>query len=80
VVTRWCGVTCARRSNQNFALALDLRREDAVEGGDAVGGDDEEVAVVHLVDVAHLAAPREPEPGEGSLGDCSRAGHVGVQK
>ncbi len=48
----------ARERGEHFAFARDLRREDAVEGGDAVGGDDEQVVFVHLVHVAHLAAPQ----------------------
>ena len=48
----------ARERGEHLAFARDLRREDAVEGGEAVGGDDEQAVFAHLVHVAHLAAPQ----------------------
>ena len=44
---------------QDFAFARDGRRQDAVEGRDAVGRDDQQVAVVNAVNVAHFAAAEQ---------------------
>ena len=56
---------------EDLSLVGDAGREDDVERGDAVGGDEQE-RVAEVVDVADFAAAGEWE-GEGGLGDG--AGH-----
>jgi hypothetical protein len=53
-----------RELRQHFALVGNAGAEDVVEGGDAIGGDEEQV-VSDLIDVADLAAPVEFQIGEG---------------
>ena len=48
---------------ENFALVGTSGSEDVIEGGDAIGGDDEQVRA-EIVDVANLAAPRERQTVE----------------
>ena len=71
-----------RELREDLPLVRDAGREHAVEGGDAVGRDEEE-AVAEVVDVAHLSAARRREPRQGSLehgfghAPDSRAGTTG---
>ena len=65
-VIRWLGTTSLVSSNQNSAavrqdlsLARDRRRQDDVEGREAVRRDDEQALVAQIVDVADLAAAQE---------------------
>ena len=44
---------------EDLALVGDRRGQDVVEGRDAVAGDDDEVLVAWLVDVAHLASAQK---------------------
>ena len=53
--------------SENKPLIGDAGGQDDVEGGDAVGGDDEQL-VAQVVDVAHLAAGVERQL-QGSLGE-----------
>jgi hypothetical protein len=53
-----------RHLGEDLALARDGVRQDDVERGQAVGGDDEQVVRVRLVDVAHLAAMEQLQVGK----------------
>jgi hypothetical protein len=52
---------------EDTTLVRDAGTEDIVEGGDAVGGDEEELVLVERVDVAYLAAGSERETAEIGL-------------
>jgi hypothetical protein len=43
-------------ARENAALVRDARRQNPIEGADAIAGDDDE-PVAQIVDIAHLAAP-----------------------
>jgi hypothetical protein len=58
---------------QHFALARNRVRQDDVEGGQAVGGDDQQLVGVDGVDVADLALVEEGQAGDG--GFEKRSGH-----
>jgi hypothetical protein len=58
---------------QHRALARDRVGQDHVEGGEAVGGDDQQLVVADGVDVAHLAAPSS---GRLLMLDSNRRGVV----
>ena len=60
------------QTGEECALVRDRLLEDDVEGRQAVGGDEEQVAIVDLVRLAHLAAMHEPQPLEVRRGQ----GHV----
>ena len=45
-----------RETGEDAPLVGDLRRQDDVEGRDAVGGDEQQPLVVERVQLAHLAA------------------------
>ena len=64
-----------REPGQDPPLVGDAGTEDDVEGGDPVGGDEED-SISEVVDVAHLAAPRRREPGEEGLE--KGFGHSGI--
>ena len=44
-------------SCEHFAFTFDRRRQDSVERGDAIRGDDEQAFIIDFVDVAHFTAP-----------------------
>ena len=52
-----------RELREHLALVRDARAEDVVEGGDAIGRDDQQL-VAEIVDVAHLAASGKCESGK----------------
>ena len=56
-----------RNLREDDAFAGDRRAEDAVEGGDAVGGDEQDLVVADGVNVANLTAGDEREVGDGGL-------------
>ena len=56
-----------RELGEDAALVGDAGGEDVVEGGDAVGGDEEKLVVAEVVDVAHLAAGGERKIAEAGL-------------
>jgi hypothetical protein len=58
---------------QHFALARNRVGQDDVEGGQAVGGDDEQLVGVDGVDVADLALGDERQAGDGGFEE--RSGH-----
>ena len=72
------GVECLepedRQRGEHSSLERDARAEDGIEGGYAVGCDDEELAV-EFVEVADLSAAQELEVVETGFGDGSRQFH-----
>ena len=52
---------------QDAALVGNAGGQNVVEGGDAVGGDEEQLLVAEAVHIAHLAAGMKVEIGEVSL-------------
>ena len=50
---------------EHFALAGNGRGQDHVEGGQAIGLDDQQALVVHRVDVAHFAAMEQLQRAHG---------------
>ena len=54
---------------QDDALPRNGIAEDDIEGGHAVGGDDEQRLFINVVDVAHLAAAAHAETGQAGGGD-----------
>ena len=52
---------------QDASLVRDAGGENVVEGGDAVGGDEQQMVVVEGVDVADFAAGVQLEVGEVGL-------------
>ena len=61
---------------QQLALAGYRVGHDHVEGGDAVGGDEQQVAIVDLVDVAHLAAGDQRQVEMGFLNGLAHVGQL----
>ena len=60
-------------AGEHRALVGDRLVEDDVEGAQAIGGDEEQMAVVDLEGLAHLPAVHERQPGE--VRGCQ--GHIG---
>jgi hypothetical protein len=65
-----------RHRRQHRPLLGDGVGQDDVEGGKAVGGDDEQAVGIDGVDIAHLAPGKERQAGEGGIEE--RGGHGGV--
>lgn len=62
-----------RKLSQHLAFVGDLRRQDMVESGDAIGGDEEQI-VTNFVDVPYLASCMQRQSGQFGLGEHSVQG------
>ncbi len=65
-----------RQLRQDLALVRDARSEDVVEGRDAIGRDDEQVAA-DLVYIANFATPVQRQAGQGSFEERRHGEHGG---
>jgi hypothetical protein len=45
-----------RQRSQHFALVLDWRWQNAVKRGDTIGGDNQEMIIIHSINITHFAA------------------------
>ena len=54
-----------RELRQNLPLARNAVRQNAIEGGDTVGGNDQKMIAVDLVDIPHLALAEKFERDVG---------------
>jgi len=77
-VIRWLGTKSRRKSNQKSDICVRTRPlpgmpwvQDAIERGDTVGGDDEQV-VTDAVNVAHFASRNQFHAAWGRLLTCGR--------
>src|SRR2546426_10903044 len=66
-----------RELREHFALVGNARAEDIVEGGDPVGGDEQQ-AIVDLVDVAYFALAMRPNSVQACVDDRGSKRHSGA--